>query len=66
MQKTMKENGFIRISVTYCHHVFFRVARPSQVYFTGEVKGESAMKVTTDVGSSIDYEFRVTTGLSNT
>ncbi|XP_057186966.1 integrin alpha-6b isoform X2 [Triplophysa rosa] len=35
------------------------VARPSQVYFTGEVKGESAMKVATDVGSSIDYEFRV-------
>lgn len=35
------------------------VARPSQVYFTGEVKGESAMKVATDVGSPIDYEFRV-------
>uniref|UniRef100_A0A671SK79 Integrin alpha-6-like n=1 Tax=Sinocyclocheilus anshuiensis TaxID=1608454 RepID=A0A671SK79_9TELE len=33
---------------------------PSQVYFTGEVKGESAMKLATDVGSPIDYEFRVT------
>ncbi|XP_056110348.1 integrin alpha-6b isoform X1 [Rhinichthys klamathensis goyatoka] len=36
------------------------VAKPSQVYFTGEVKGESAMKLATDVGSPIDYEFRVT------
>ncbi|XP_026060150.1 integrin alpha-6b isoform X2 [Carassius auratus] len=36
------------------------IAKPSQVYFTGEVKGESAMKLTTDVGSPIDYEFRVT------
>ncbi|XP_067297583.1 integrin alpha-6b isoform X2 [Pseudorasbora parva] len=36
------------------------VAKPSQVYFTGEIKGESAMKVATDVGSPIDYEFRVT------
>ncbi|XP_051745804.1 integrin alpha-6b isoform X2 [Ctenopharyngodon idella] len=36
------------------------VAKPSQVYFTGKVKGESAMKLATDVGSPIDYEFRVT------
>uniref|UniRef100_A0A8C2KNV5 Integrin, alpha 6b n=1 Tax=Cyprinus carpio TaxID=7962 RepID=A0A8C2KNV5_CYPCA len=36
------------------------IAKPSQVYFTGEVKGESAMKLATDVGSPIDYEFRVT------
>ncbi|XP_051559138.1 integrin alpha-6b [Myxocyprinus asiaticus] len=36
------------------------VANPSQVYFTGEVKGESAMKLSSDVGSPIDYEFRVT------
>ncbi|KAK9981073.1 hypothetical protein ABG768_000641 [Culter alburnus] len=36
------------------------VAKPSQVYFTGEVKGESAMKLATDIGSPIDYEFRVT------
>ncbi|TRY82544.1 hypothetical protein DNTS_005855, partial [Danionella cerebrum] len=36
------------------------VAKPSQVYFSGEVKGESAMKMTTDVGSPIDYEFRIT------
>ncbi|KTF95165.1 hypothetical protein cypCar_00003729 [Cyprinus carpio] len=34
------------------------IAKPSQVYFTGEVKGESAMKLATDVGSPIDYEFR--------
>lgn len=36
------------------------VAKPSQVFFTGEVKGESAMKMAGDVGSPIDYEFRVT------
>ncbi|XP_043101910.1 integrin alpha-6b [Puntigrus tetrazona] len=36
------------------------IAKPSQIYFSGAVKGESAMKLTTDVGSPIDYEFRVT------
>uniref|UniRef100_A0A674CUN4 Integrin, alpha 6b n=1 Tax=Salmo trutta TaxID=8032 RepID=A0A674CUN4_SALTR len=35
------------------------VAKPSQVYFTGEVKGESAMKSEGDIGSPIEYEFRV-------
>uniref|UniRef100_A0A4W5PUR0 Integrin, alpha 6b n=1 Tax=Hucho hucho TaxID=62062 RepID=A0A4W5PUR0_9TELE len=34
-------------------------ASPSQVYFTGEVKGESAMKSEGDIGSPIEYEFRV-------
>ncbi|XP_065147251.1 integrin alpha-6b [Paramisgurnus dabryanus] len=36
------------------------VAKPSQVFFSGEVKGESAMKLATDVGSPVDFEFRVT------
>lgn len=35
------------------------IAKPSQVYFGGVVKGESAMKSEEDVGSLIDYEFRV-------
>lgn len=35
------------------------MAKPSQVYFTGEVKGESAMKSEGDIGSPIEYEFRV-------
>uniref|UniRef100_A0A8C7LAM0 Integrin, alpha 6b n=1 Tax=Oncorhynchus kisutch TaxID=8019 RepID=A0A8C7LAM0_ONCKI len=35
------------------------VAKPSQVYFTGEVKGESAMHSEGDIGSPIEYEFRV-------
>ncbi|XP_041752527.1 integrin alpha-6 isoform X1 [Coregonus clupeaformis] len=35
------------------------VAKPSQVYFTGEVKGESAMKSEGDIGSPIEFEFRV-------
>ncbi|KAL6481762.1 hypothetical protein MHYP_G00098420 [Metynnis hypsauchen] len=35
------------------------VAKPSQLEFTGKVKGESAMETESDVGSQIDYEFRV-------
>lgn len=38
---------------------FTRVAKPSQVYFGGEVKGESAIKTEEEIGSLIDYEFRV-------
>ncbi|KAM6948348.1 integrin alpha-6-like [Aplochiton taeniatus] len=34
-------------------------AQPSQVFFTGEVKGESAMKIESDIGSPIKYQFRV-------
>ncbi|XP_068541805.1 integrin alpha-6 isoform X1 [Anas acuta] len=36
------------------------VAKPSQVYFGGNVIGESAMKSEDDIGSLIEYEFRVT------
>ncbi|XP_061090991.1 integrin alpha-6-like [Conger conger] len=35
------------------------VARPSQVYFGGEVKGERAMKTEDEIGSLIEYEFRI-------
>ncbi|TSK17965.1 Integrin alpha-6 [Bagarius yarrelli] len=35
------------------------VARPSQLEFTGTVLGESAMKTENDIGSPIDFEFRV-------
>ncbi|XP_058643970.1 integrin alpha-6 isoform X3 [Onychostoma macrolepis] len=35
------------------------VAKPSQVYFGGEVKGMSAMKTEEEVGSLVEYEFRV-------
>ncbi|XP_062862755.1 integrin alpha-6 [Trichomycterus rosablanca] len=34
-------------------------ARPSQVYFGGNVRGASAMKSEEEVGSLIEYEFRV-------
>uniref|UniRef100_A0AAQ5Y9J5 Integrin alpha-2 domain-containing protein n=1 Tax=Amphiprion ocellaris TaxID=80972 RepID=A0AAQ5Y9J5_AMPOC len=34
-------------------------AQPSQVYFTGEVKGEAAMKTESDIGSAIIHQFRV-------
>ncbi|XP_035526753.1 integrin alpha-6-like isoform X1 [Morone saxatilis] len=34
-------------------------AQPSQVYFTGEVKGEAAMKNERDIGSAITHQFRI-------
>ncbi|XP_028836639.1 integrin alpha-6-like isoform X2 [Denticeps clupeoides] len=34
-------------------------AKPTQVFFGGESKGESAMTTETDIGSHIDYEFRI-------
>ncbi|XP_072836166.2 integrin alpha-6 isoform X1 [Pogona vitticeps] len=36
------------------------IAKPSQVYFGGQVIGESAMKSEDDIGSLIEYEFRIT------
>ncbi|KAM4728686.1 integrin alpha-6-like isoform 2-T2 [Anableps anableps] len=33
--------------------------QPSQVYFTGNVKGETAMKTESDIGSAITYQFRI-------
>ncbi|XP_052461650.1 integrin alpha-6 isoform X1 [Carassius gibelio] len=35
------------------------VAKPAQVYFGGEVRGMSAMKTEEEVGSLVEYEFRV-------
>uniref|UniRef100_A0A670XWS7 Integrin subunit alpha 6 n=1 Tax=Pseudonaja textilis TaxID=8673 RepID=A0A670XWS7_PSETE len=36
------------------------VAKPSQVYFGGNIIGESAMKSEHEIGSLIEYEFRIT------
>ncbi|XP_018094347.1 integrin alpha-6 isoform X1 [Xenopus laevis] len=36
------------------------VAKPSQVYFGGNVIGESAMKSEEDIGNLIEFDFRVT------
>ncbi|XP_007248427.3 integrin alpha-7 isoform X2 [Astyanax mexicanus] len=36
------------------------LARPHQLFFSGEVRGESAMKTLDDVGSEVEYEFMVT------
>ncbi|XP_063789529.1 integrin alpha-6 isoform X1 [Pseudophryne corroboree] len=36
------------------------VANPSQVYFGGKVTGESAMKTEDEIGSLVNFEFRVT------
>ncbi|KAG7282248.1 hypothetical protein CRUP_038416 [Coryphaenoides rupestris] len=36
------------------------VARPSQVYFGGAVRGESAVTTEEEIGSLINYEFRIT------
>ncbi|KAK1166135.1 integrin alpha-6-like isoform X1 [Acipenser oxyrinchus oxyrinchus] len=35
------------------------VGKPSQVYFGGSVKGEAAMKMEDEVGSLVEYEFRI-------
>ncbi|XP_036395908.1 integrin alpha-6-like [Megalops cyprinoides] len=35
------------------------VARPSQVYFGGQVKGKSAVKTEEEIGSLIEYQFRI-------
>ncbi|KAM8851137.1 integrin alpha-6-like isoform 2-T2 [Spinachia spinachia] len=34
-------------------------AEPSQVYFSGKVKGETAMKQESDIGSAITHNFRI-------
>ncbi|XP_029970820.1 integrin alpha-6-like isoform X2 [Salarias fasciatus] len=34
-------------------------AQPSQVYFTGDVKGETAMKTEADIGSALIHQFRI-------
>ncbi|XP_029309406.1 integrin alpha-6-like [Cottoperca gobio] len=34
-------------------------AKPSQVYFTGKVKGETAMKTESDIGSALIHQFRI-------
>uniref|UniRef100_A0AAX7UMT9 Integrin alpha-2 domain-containing protein n=1 Tax=Astatotilapia calliptera TaxID=8154 RepID=A0AAX7UMT9_ASTCA len=34
-------------------------ATPSQVYFTGDVKGETAIKTESDIGSAITHHFRI-------
>lgn len=36
-----------------------RVATPQQLFFSGEVKGESAMRSERDVGSKVKYEVTV-------
>lgn len=35
------------------------IAQPSQVYFTGKVKGMDAMKTESDIGSAITHQFRI-------
>lgn len=43
----------------YFFTLWLRVAKPSQVYFGGDIRGESAMKSEEEVGSLIQHEFRV-------
>ncbi|XP_036940520.1 integrin alpha-6b isoform X2 [Acanthopagrus latus] len=35
------------------------IAQPSQVYYTGEVKGEAAMKSESEIGSAITHQIRI-------
>uniref|UniRef100_A0A8D0D9M6 Integrin alpha-2 domain-containing protein n=1 Tax=Sander lucioperca TaxID=283035 RepID=A0A8D0D9M6_SANLU len=49
-----------QIQATNCASPFFsRQAQPSQVYFTGAVKSDSAMKTESDIGSPITHQFRI-------
>uniref|UniRef100_A0A672ISU2 Integrin alpha-6-like n=1 Tax=Salarias fasciatus TaxID=181472 RepID=A0A672ISU2_SALFA len=41
------------------HVCLSRKAQPSQVYFTGDVKGETAMKTEADIGSALIHQFRI-------
>lgn len=45
-----------------CIFSLCRQATPSQVYFMGDVKGETAIKTESDIGSAITHHFRVSTG----
>uniref|UniRef100_A0A3Q4N8P1 Integrin, alpha 6b n=1 Tax=Neolamprologus brichardi TaxID=32507 RepID=A0A3Q4N8P1_NEOBR len=42
-----------------CIFSLCRQATPSQVYFTGDVKGETAIKTESDMGSAITHHFRI-------
>uniref|UniRef100_A0AAR2JB23 Integrin alpha-2 domain-containing protein n=1 Tax=Pygocentrus nattereri TaxID=42514 RepID=A0AAR2JB23_PYGNA len=48
------------LSVGNVGGVVLRLARPHQLFFSGMVRGESAMKTLDDVGSEVEYEFMVT------
>lgn len=39
--------------------VYFRLARPHQLFFSGTVRGESAMTTLEDIGSPVDFQFVV-------
>lgn len=47
--------------VIHCCVLCFRcsLARPHQLFFSGTVKGESAMTSLEDIGSPVDFEFVV-------
>jgi len=50
----MQLPGLTDVVVFYC-----RFARPHQLFFSGVVKGESAMTSLEDIGSPVDFEFVV-------
>jgi hypothetical protein len=43
----------------YLKNFLFRFARPPQVFYGGEIKGESAMKDLDDIGTSVIHTFQV-------
>uniref|UniRef100_A0A671Z2G9 Integrin, alpha 6b n=1 Tax=Sparus aurata TaxID=8175 RepID=A0A671Z2G9_SPAAU len=54
-QKTHK-HAYIVLTVRLC---LSRIAQPSQVYYTGEVKGETAMKTESEIGTAITHQIRI-------
>lgn len=39
--------------------MFVRLAKPSQVFFGGDSRGESGIKSEDEIGALVEYEFRV-------
>uniref|UniRef100_A0A674CZJ1 Integrin subunit alpha 6 n=1 Tax=Salmo trutta TaxID=8032 RepID=A0A674CZJ1_SALTR len=56
---TQEKTGSVKARAKVVIEMLLSVAGPSQVYFGGDVKGESAIKTEEEIGSLIDYEFRI-------
>ncbi len=54
-------NRILVFSDVFC---LYSLAKPSQLYFGGEVKDLKAMKSEDDIGSLVQYEFRVGVSVS--
>ena len=44
---------------------FLRSSRPSEVFYSGEVKGESAIEYEEEIGSQVEHSYEVSTIMGN-